>query len=191
MLPLFSDNPCSPGSHVWTFRGHPEADSAPVLSIPRSLSVRRVHLLSTGSGSAGPSTFPAPSLPHLQEEEYSDGEDQHASVTIVEDFDMDTSTALPFLADKEARDVEAGPSSDEEDGKRGGGGGTRAFGPKPKMQSGAKRKNKSGSKTLLRGTKKMLEAKSRAKAKGGGDREAGGSSKPTSKVSKKNIWRGQ
>jgi hypothetical protein len=57
------------------------------------------------------------------------------------------------------------------------------LGKKLKMQSGAKPKNKSGKKTLLRGTKAMLIKKSNAKKFGGG--EGGGDGARDSKGRKK------
>lgn len=117
-----------------------------------------LHSLALVTGMhAGPSTFRS-SLP--EEAEFSDGEDQVATVTIVEDFDIDTTQPLPFGA----RSVSPDPSV-----------ASRAYAPVVppktlKMQSGAKPKNKSGKKTMLRGTEKAMRTKKDALKREGGRR---------------------
>jgi hypothetical protein len=141
-----------------------------------------------------PATLPTLTSSTLEEDHsYSDGEDQTATVTIVEeDFTIDTSTALSGLPSHDPSSQAAADASERAERRSafatgangsGGGGEKNLLGKKLKMQSGAKPKNKSGKKTLLRGTKAMLIKKSNAKKFGGG--EGGGDGARDSKGRKK------
>jgi hypothetical protein len=131
-------------------------------------------------------TLPTLTTSTLEEDHsYSDGEDQTATVTIVEeDFTIDTSTPLPGLPPTDPASQASALASERAE-RSAGGGEKNLLGKKLKMQSGAKPKNKSGKKTLLRGTKAMLIKKSNAKKFGGGDASGGGGGAKDSKGRKK------
>ncbi|KAL7414616.1 hypothetical protein BDY24DRAFT_385850 [Mrakia frigida] len=125
------------------------------------------------SSSTSTSHFPTLHSEPLDEENtYSDGEDQHATVTIMEDFDVDTSEALPFLPRTQPSSRERGEEQEEDEREEKKD--APPLGRKPKMMSGAKRKNKSGGKTLLRGTKGILDRKREARQRDGGGGDSGG-----------------
>ncbi|CED83059.1 Uncharacterized conserved protein [Phaffia rhodozyma] len=120
--------------------------------------VERAYGLEPSSNAeAGPSTFPSEPL----EEEFSDGEEQHAVVTVIEDdFALETPQATnelslfpsdtPFIAPTN------GPASTASE--------------KPKGPPAPQRpKNKSGKKTLLKGTKKLLRQREMNKKRFGAD----------------------
>lgn len=99
-------------------------------------------------------------------------------MTIVEDFEMDTSTALPFHSRTAPESKERGDEQEEEEREERKD--LPPLGRKPKMMSGSK-KNKSGKKTLLRGTKDILHKKRVDRQKYGADDRSGRADKSSSK----------
>lgn len=109
----------------------------------------------TANAEAGPSTFPSEPI----EEEFSDGEEQHATVTVIEDdFTLETpSTANNLSLFPSETSVTPATSSTPAPAK-------------PKAPPAPQRpRNKSGKKTLLKGTKKLLRQREMNKKRFGAD----------------------
>jgi hypothetical protein len=134
---------------------------------------------------AGPSSY---TMAAPVEEEFSDEEgDQHATVTIVEeDFTLDPHgppppapvaptlggrSSKPLLPQGEAKPQRSKVRTDN------------PLAPTPKL------KNKSGKKTMLRGSKALAEKKREARKHGGFERDSGPPSR--GKKGGKGVWRGQ